>query len=247
MNNIDPKIWGKSAWDTIFYFIIEYNPTEVQKTNMRNFILIFGEMLPCNTCQNNYFENLKKFNFSDETLENKKNVIDLFIDIKNDISQQNKKNEKTTFEQILRDHSPDTKNKNYHSEILKKSTWDTIFYFTMAYPDLPNMEHKKNMKNFILILAPILLRNEFKNNYFEILKKLNFSDKTLENRKNVVELFINIKKNINKNKELNYGKILNKYFYYKNEENYSLEIIIFVILFILLLLIIMYYLFKKKL
>lgn len=49
MNHINPKIWGPSSWETLYYIIYAYpvNPTDDDKQNMKEYINSYFKVLPC--------------------------------------------------------------------------------------------------------------------------------------------------------------------------------------------------------
>lgn len=83
-----PKIWGKTAWDFLFFNVLEYpdKPTKKQKLRMRNF---FNNLLvPCEDCQGHYEEYIVKYPLTDEVLLNKVSLGHWLCDLKNDIAKR---------------------------------------------------------------------------------------------------------------------------------------------------------------
>lgn len=54
--NIDPKIWGRSAWDFLYFVALSYPkyPNESDKLRYKNFFLTAGTMVPCDKCRKNF-------------------------------------------------------------------------------------------------------------------------------------------------------------------------------------------------
>lgn len=87
MNNIDPKIWGRQAWDFLFYVALSYPdvPTYDEKNIMRQFLTNIGQVLPCITCRYNYSNNMKKYPISDTSINSRYNLISWLLTIHNEI------------------------------------------------------------------------------------------------------------------------------------------------------------------
>lgn len=85
--NIDPKLWGSSAWHFLHYVTFAYpeKPTKIQKENMTNFFTNIGNVLPCESCRQNYVIELKnnpiKVNSRDE-------LVAWLVEIHNSVSKR---------------------------------------------------------------------------------------------------------------------------------------------------------------
>lgn len=105
INSIDPNYWGKSGWIFLNSMALTYKPEH--KESYKEFILKLPIVLPCNSCG----ENLKKkINSIDEALLSKENLINWFIEIRNEIYKNNnecwkQKNFKDTIDEIFYLHS----------------------------------------------------------------------------------------------------------------------------------------------
>lgn len=102
LNNINPSLWGKSFWDTIYYVLISYsdNPSTDDKTHIKNFLESLQYVLPCENCRVHYSENIKKTPLTDNVLMNRYNLISWMVNINNDVNRRSGKVEITT-EQII--------------------------------------------------------------------------------------------------------------------------------------------------
>lgn len=102
MNNINPKLWGPSAWSFLFYIIISYpdNPTIDDKNNMINFFTSMGKILPCEKCRINFSNHLKKFPINDIVLSNRQNLSQWLGSIYNEVRHMNRLSP-LTYPQIL--------------------------------------------------------------------------------------------------------------------------------------------------
>lgn len=92
-NNIDPKIWGPICWKLLEYITFTYpvNPTEEDKTNIRNFFTALQHVLPCQKCRNNYGIHLKKYPLDEKAVSSQKYLITWLINIHNEVNIMNGK------------------------------------------------------------------------------------------------------------------------------------------------------------
>lgn len=104
MFNIDPKIWGHSAWEFLFYVALSYsnNPSIEEQNNMKNFFLATGKILPCQKCRINFSNHLKKFPLNDYVLSNRDNLINWLVTINNEVRTLNGTNKLTANEILSR-------------------------------------------------------------------------------------------------------------------------------------------------
>lgn len=93
MNNIDPKLWGRPAWDFLFYIALSYPdiPTNEEKNIMRQFLNNVGQVLPCVTCRYNYSNNIKKYPITDASINSRYNLINWLLVIHNEIRMTQEK------------------------------------------------------------------------------------------------------------------------------------------------------------
>ena len=86
MDDINPQMWGKSAWK--FFHSISYsyplNPTPEEQQDFKNFFLLIQKVLPCSMCRTNYVSHISKFPLSDTVLSSKQNLIQWLINIRNE-------------------------------------------------------------------------------------------------------------------------------------------------------------------
>ncbi len=59
--NIDPKVWGPNAWKFIDNVVEGYpsNPNQYEKLRMYQFLTSLEELLPCETCRDNFSDYLR--------------------------------------------------------------------------------------------------------------------------------------------------------------------------------------------
>src|SRR5690348_14367343 len=77
VDNINPCDWGKYYWKVLHYTTLSYphNPTIETIEKTKQFISLFGELLPCLKCRVHFQENIKIFPLTDEILLNKDKFI----------------------------------------------------------------------------------------------------------------------------------------------------------------------------
>lgn len=102
MNNINPKIWGSSAWSFLFYITQSYPdvPTINDQLNMKNFLMNMGNILPCQKCRINFYNHLKKFPIDTNVLMSKQNLTFWLVNIYNEIRVMNRTSP-LTYSQII--------------------------------------------------------------------------------------------------------------------------------------------------
>lgn len=86
INSINPKIWGKAGW--IFLFSIALTYEFKNKESYKNFFISIENILPCNSCRKNYKKHINDLN--DTVFNNKENLLNWLLNIKNEISIENK-------------------------------------------------------------------------------------------------------------------------------------------------------------
>ena len=88
--NINPNLWGKYFWGTIHFITFSYsrNPTQQEKDNVKKFIEILKDLLPCEQCRYHYEQNLKKFPLTDEILSSKIKLIQWAVDVHNEVNSR---------------------------------------------------------------------------------------------------------------------------------------------------------------
>lgn len=103
MNNIDPKIWGKHQWPSLYYICLAYpdKPTDTDKMNMRSYFTSLGYVLPCTTCIHNYKIHTQKHKLDNDALSSRKNLIKWLISINNSVNDTLNKPH-VTYEEIMK-------------------------------------------------------------------------------------------------------------------------------------------------
>lgn len=75
-SNVNPKIWGPYAWETIHFIAYGYpeKPTDMDKKAYFNFYFYMMKVLPCDKCTNSAQELFKKLDIN-KYLDSKDNLI----------------------------------------------------------------------------------------------------------------------------------------------------------------------------
>ena len=110
LDNIDPKLWGPSYWKMLHYITLAYpnNPTENDKTDIKNLFKALHPVLPCQKCRNNFNDHLKKFPLDEKALSSKATLVMWLINIHNEVNIINGK-KIMTYDDVIKELNDDTK------------------------------------------------------------------------------------------------------------------------------------------
>ena len=92
--NLNPTTWGSHYWKAMHYLTIAYpdEPTDIDKTNVKQFFTSVGKILPCEKCRVHFAQHLQKYPLSDIVLSSRYNLINWLKDIHNEVNLEfNKK------------------------------------------------------------------------------------------------------------------------------------------------------------
>ena len=128
---MEPKIWGPVLWKYLHLLSINYPDYPDKKTinNHYQLLILIGKTLPCSKCANHYQYYMKPVKIK-KGLKNKKNFIELILDLHNNVNEKLNKN-KVSYNELLR---------NYQKIINSKNT-----------------EHNNNVSLILFIFILILL------------------------------------------------------------------------------------------
>jgi hypothetical protein len=132
MNNFNPKLWGKSSWDFLFYSGLAYpdNPTKEDKENMEKFLLYMGNILPCRKCRFNFKNHLVKYPINNNVLSCRYNLINWMINIYNEICKINNNNKLMCYNDVIERYM-NNRNNNYINNKLLFSVITIFIIFSL--------------------------------------------------------------------------------------------------------------------
>jgi hypothetical protein len=83
-----PKVWGKHFWYTIHISALGYPeiPNEDDKASYRDFLVNFGNILPCKKCAINYQKHLKELPL-DNALRNRDRLFAWTVELHNMVNK----------------------------------------------------------------------------------------------------------------------------------------------------------------
>lgn len=87
--NIEPNLWGPSAWKFIHYTALAYpmEPTDKQKKEYFTFFHNLQNTLPCKKCSQNYMLNLQEIPL-ENALDNNDSLFKWTIDMHNEVNKE---------------------------------------------------------------------------------------------------------------------------------------------------------------
>lgn len=93
MNNINPEIWGASAWTFLHYVTFSYpdNPTDNDMNSIKNFFENLPAVLPCEKCRLNFKSHLIKYPLTPAAISSRFDLINWLINIHNEVNLENGK------------------------------------------------------------------------------------------------------------------------------------------------------------
>lgn len=132
--NIDPKIWGKHFWKILYCVAFAYpeNPTEQDKENVKKFYMSIKNVLPCDKCRNNFEIHLKKYQFNDDVLLSRSNLINWIVNMNNDVNNMLGKN-RITIEQAYNEFYNENKNSYLNKKIITVSLLVLLVFILICY------------------------------------------------------------------------------------------------------------------
>ena len=93
ITTIDPKYWGRCGW--IFLNSIALTYDESLKEKYKQFIITLPYILPCKKCGYHLKNSINKIDNIDNIFKNKETFINWFLEIRNNICQEQNKELKT--------------------------------------------------------------------------------------------------------------------------------------------------------
>jgi len=90
LDNINPKLWGKSFWKTLHYVTYAYpnNPSQEDINNMKLFFNLLEYLIMCQNCKNHYISYKNENPINDFVLKNKNNLIEWMLNYHNSVNSK---------------------------------------------------------------------------------------------------------------------------------------------------------------
>jgi FAD-linked sulfhydryl oxidase len=125
-----PKLWGNEGWHFIHFVALNYpdKPTEANKKTYLMFLETLQFTLPCEGCQFNWSEKLKKH---PPNLESRKDFFEWTVDMHNQINETNGK-PKISYDKALKKISKKKEIEIWKDSILVSSAI-TVFILFFAH------------------------------------------------------------------------------------------------------------------
>lgn len=85
---MNPTIWGPHMWFVLHSMTLGYpnQPTDQDKTTIKNFFINLQNNLPCQSCQENYKKHLAKHPLTDNILNSQKQLVNWLIAVHNSVN-----------------------------------------------------------------------------------------------------------------------------------------------------------------
>lgn len=137
--NINPSLWGSSAWRFMHYITLSYpdNPTKQDKQNIYTFFIVTQKLLPCEKCRNEFDNKLKENPLDDDVLSSRTNLVKWLLLLHNNVNKSLGK-DTMSYDQFINTYTV-TNNSDYSSH------------------DIFNMSLSAIMICFIIIIILILV------------------------------------------------------------------------------------------
>ena len=87
MINIEPRIWGRSCWNTMYYVALSYPivPEDDDKRHVKTFYENLQNVLPCKKCRINYKTHLEKYPLTYDVLQTREKLLSWLVSINNEV------------------------------------------------------------------------------------------------------------------------------------------------------------------
>ena len=87
-----PDVWGSTYWVYLHLLSISFpdQPSDHEKINLKKFLKIFPETIPCVKCKTHFIKNLKQYDL-DKMLKNKKTFMEFIWILHNNVNDLLKK------------------------------------------------------------------------------------------------------------------------------------------------------------
>jgi hypothetical protein len=130
--NIDPTLWGPSAWKFMHYITLSYpdKPTTTDMNSVRTFFTTVANLLPCEKCRAEYTSLLKQNPLTQQVVSSRNNLSIWLLDIHNKVNVKLGKPEES-YQQMTQNYmGPNTG--NYSSMMFNFDTNTLIIILIVA-------------------------------------------------------------------------------------------------------------------
>ena len=130
--NIDPTLWGPSAWKFMHYITLSYpdKPTTTDMNSVRTFFTTVANLLPCEKCRVEYTSLLKQNPLTQRVMSSRNNLSIWLLDIHNKVNVKLGKPEES-YQQMTQNYmGPNTG--NYSSMMFNLDTNTLIIILIVA-------------------------------------------------------------------------------------------------------------------
>ena len=89
--NMRTRSWGPPTWFAITCFLMGYpktQPTKTQQRTYKQFLILFGKVLPCNLCRDSYAKFIKQSPLSPRVMSSRRNLVMWFFRIHNKVNKK---------------------------------------------------------------------------------------------------------------------------------------------------------------
>lgn len=132
--NISPSLWGPHCWKFLHFVTLSYpdNPTEADKTSVKNFIFSLKNVLPCEKCRHHFHINLNTFPLTDKVISSRYNLINWLLSVHNEVNARNNKKQ-YTYQDLLKEYNFENNSENYNVEIITVALLILLIIIIVVY------------------------------------------------------------------------------------------------------------------
>ena len=101
-NGMMTSIWGPPAWHFLHCISFNYpvNPTPEQKKKYYNYVMSFGQILPCKYCRDNFNKNIKSIKFTMKDMKNRDTFSKIIYELHETVNDMLGKESGLSYEEV---------------------------------------------------------------------------------------------------------------------------------------------------
>lgn len=121
--NINPSVWGPSAWKFMHYITLSYPdyPSSDDKINIRNFFTSVQYLLPCEKCRFHFSNYIKQYPLDDNVMRSRYNLSNWLLTIHNNVNKSLNKST-MTYDEMIKLYLPDNIKEKFTTESSNSET-----------------------------------------------------------------------------------------------------------------------------